>query len=301
MDVYDLWQDKLLDLSPLPASEEEAFMADTPLKARLVTEQTLFYLGYNFDSAVFREPGMRRAFGAAINREEVVEALVGVRGLPMRHLTPPGAAGVLSFDEVGEGYSPDYAVQQIHTSGFGGCSQMPPIRFLVNASDISLQRAEIIRDMWLENLGCPPEQIVIEQVQFGMLLANTRPDSGELRPDVWELGWAAYYPDPHNWLGDLIHCNESENRQNRPCSEVDDLISQAANTFDTETRKSLYRDIENMLFGRDGLEPITPLYVPGNLVVVQSWLEYVPAIFGGEQYDMYLIDANLKRLERSRQ
>jgi hypothetical protein len=56
-----------------------------------------------------------------------------------------------------------------------------------------------------------------------------------------------------------------------------------------------------MFFGRDGLEPITPLYVPGELVLAQSWLEYVPAIFGGEQYDTYLIDVNLKRLERSRQ
>ena len=301
MDVYDLWQDKLLDLSPLPASEEEEFMADTPLKARLVTEQTVFYLGYNFDSAVFREAGMRRAFGAAIDREEVVEALAGGQGLPMRHLMPPGAIGVLSFDEVGEGYSPDYAAQQINGTGFGGCSQIPPIRFLVSTSDISLQRAEIIRDMWMENLGCAPEQIVIEQAQFGTLLANTRPDSGEARPDVWELGWAAYYPDAHNWMGNLIHCNESENRQNRPCSEVDDLIRQAASTPDIETRKLLYLDIENRLFGRDGLEPVTPIYVPGSLVLVQSWLEYVPAIFGGEQYDMYLIDANLKRLERSRQ
>jgi hypothetical protein len=82
---------------------------------------------------------------------------------------------------------------------------------------------------------------------------------------------------------------------------VDDLIRQAASTPDIEIRKLLYLDIENRLFGRDGLEPITPIYVPGSLVLVQSWLEYVPAIFGGEQYDMYLIDANLKRLERSRQ
>lgn len=301
MDVYDLWQDKLLDISPLPASEEEAFMEDAPLKARLVTEQTVFYLGYNFDSAVFREPGMRQAFGAAINRETLVEDIAGGQGLPMRHLTAPGAIGALPFDQVGEGYSPDYAAQQINASGFGGCSQISPIRFLVSTSDISLQRAEIIRDMWIENLGCSPEQIVIDQVQFGTLLANTRRDSGEVRPDVWELGWAAYYPDAHNWLGDLIHCNESENRQNRSCSEVDDLIRQAENTPDTATREALYRDIENMLFGRDGLEPVTPLYVPGSLQLVQSWLEFVPAIFGGEQYDTYQIDANLKRLERSRQ
>jgi ABC-type transport system substrate-binding protein len=219
----------------------------------------------------------------------------------MRHLTPPGAVGAPPVDQVGEGYSPDYAVQQVADSGFVSCQLIQPIRFLISTSDVALQRAELIRDMWLDELNCPPEQIIIEQAQFGALLANTRADAGAARPDIWELGWAAYYPDAQNWLGDLVHCTESENRQHRPCSEVDELIRQVENTSDTAEREALFREIEDVLFGREGLEPITPLYVPGDFILVQSWLEYVPAIFGGEQYDTYLVDATLKRLERSRQ
>ncbi|MCB8942261.1 MAG: hypothetical protein H6658_00665 [Ardenticatenaceae bacterium] len=299
--AYNLWQDKLLDLSPLPENRREEFMEDTPLKARLITEQTVFYLGYNFDSPVFREAAMRRAFAAAINREALVEAIVGNQGLPMRHLTPPGAVGALPFDQVGQGYSPDYASQQVAASGFGVCESLPTIRFMISSSDIALQRAEVLKTMWEDNLRCPTEKIVIEQVQFGTLLANTRPDAAADRPDMWELGWAAYFPDAHNWLGDLVHCTESENRLNRPCSAVDELIRQAANTLGDEHRLALYGEIENDLFGRDGLEPLTPLYVPGRLLLVQSWLEFVPAVFGGEQWDTYLIDETLKRLERSRQ
>ena len=301
MDIYELWQDKLLDISPLPELEREEFMSETPLKARLVTESTVFYLGYNFDSPVFREATMRRAFAATIDREEFVQTVIGGQGLPMRHLTPPGSIGAVPFDQVGEGYSPDYASQQVAVSGFGGCDSLPTIRFMISTSDIALQRAEVLKEMWEDNLKCPTEQIVIEQVQFGTLLANTRPEATSERPDMWELGWAAYYPDAHNWLGDLVHCTESENRQNRPCSEVDELIRQAANVLDGTERDALYREIESVLFGRDGLEPITPLYVPGNLLLVQSWLQFVPAIFGGEQYDTYVIDETLKRLERSRQ
>lgn len=300
-DIYDLWQDKLLDLSPLPDSNREMFMSDTPLKARLVTEQTVFYLGYNFDSPIFRESAMRRAFGASIDRDRLVEDIIGDQGLPMRHLVPPGAIGALSFDQVGEGYSPDYAEQQVAVSGLGGCDLLPPIRFMISSSDVALQRAEVLKGMWEERLGCSSEQIVIEQVQFGTLLANTRTEATSERPDIWELGWAAYYPDAYNWMSGLIHCTESENRQNRPCSEVDELIRQAATTSDGTAREGLYQAIENELFGRDGLEPLTPLYVPGKLLLVQSWLEFVPAIFGGEQYDTYVIDATLKRLERSRQ
>jgi ABC-type transport system substrate-binding protein len=161
-------------------------------------------------------------------------------------------------------------------------------------------QAELIVKMWIDELGCTEEQIIVEQVQFGTLLANTRREAGASRPDVWELGWASYYPDAHNWMGDLLHCQDSENRQNRPCSEVDDLIRQAARTLDAGERQRLYREIENMFFNDMGIVPLVPLYVRGDYVLVQSWLNFTPALFGGEQYDTYTVDIEHKRLELSR-
>jgi len=71
--------------------------------------------------------------------------------------------------------------------------------------------------------------------------------------------------------------------------------------MDVEQRHSLYRQIENQFFGETGTTPIAPLYLPGNYLLVQSWvMEYTPALFGGEQYDSYILDPVLKRLERSR-
>lgn len=299
-EAFEWWQEQRLDIGPLPAEEREDVLNDTPLKVRLVTDQTVFYLAYNFGSGVFREPEIRRAFGAAIDRERLVEAIYDGEALGMRHLTPPDVIAAPPVDEVGKGYSPDDARQALDNSGFGSCRLMPPITLLISSSDRSLRQAELIRDMWVEELDCIEEQIVIEQVQFGTLLANTRKDAGATRPDVWELGWASYYPDANNWFADLLHCTDSENRQNRPCSEVDDMIRQAASTFDPERRLALYRQIENMFFGDGGIAPLTPLYVRGNSILVQSWLEYAPAHFGGEQFDTYFIQADLKQLERSR-
>ena len=45
---------------------------------------------------------------------------------------------------------------------------------------------------------------------------------------------------------------------------------------------------------------MAPLYVRGAYRMDQSWVNYTPAHFGGEQYDTYIIDATLKKLERSR-
>lgn len=300
MNAYQLWEAKRLDVTPLPDSETARMVSLSPLKTKLVTEQTLFYFGFNFSSGALREPEVRRALNAAIDRELLVDELYGGRAIGMRHLAPPGVLAAPPIDEVGKGYDPDFARQQMSESGFRSCRLMPPLTLLVSSSDLSLQQAELIREMWVDELGCLEEQFIIEQVQFGTLLANTRQDAGDVRPDMWELGWASYYPDSHNWAGDLLHCADSENRQGRACSEVDDLIHQASGEKVVERRVALYRRIEEMFFGSDGIQPLVPLYAPGNYELVQSWLSYEPALFGGEQYDSYIIAADLKRLEQSR-
>ena len=60
----------------------------------------------------------------------------------------------------------------------------------------------------------------------------------------------------------------------------------------------MYREIENNFFGAEGIFPVIPLYVRGDFWLVQNWLTYTPALFGGEQYDTYLIDEVTKDLER---
>lgn len=298
--AFQLWQADNLDLSPLPGEMRSETLENTPQKTQLIADQTVRYLEFNFESGVFREPEVRRAFSAAIDRDRLVAELYGGQAIPMRHLIPPGTFAASAVDEVGMGYDPDYARLQMAESGFRSCRLLPPITLEVSTSDLSLQQAELMRDMWVEELGCSLDQIEIEQVQFGTLLANTRRDAGAARPDMWELGWSAYFPDAHDWVGQLLHCTESENRSARPCSAVDDLMIQAVTTSEPGERAALYRQIETMLFAREGLAPLIPLYADADYQLAQTWLTYQPAQFGGEQYDIYQVDGVLKRLEQSR-
>ena len=301
LNVVQLWDARQLDVITLPDLADEELRDRLIEKANLVTEQTVFYLSFNFASGVFREPTIRRAFSAAIDRERLVEEIYNGTAVGMRHLVPPGVFGTTPVDEVGMGYDPDYARLQLQASGFGSCRLMPPVRMVVTTSDQSLRQAEMLRDMWIKELGCTEEQIIIEQVQFGTLLANTRRDAGGGRPDMWELGWSSYYPDAHNWFGDLLHCVDSENRQDRECADVDDFIRQASFAADVNERIALYRQIESLFFSREGVMPVAPLYVPGEYVLKQNWVTtYIPVHFGGEQFDTYVIDPMLKRLEQSR-
>lgn len=300
-EAVELWEEKMIDFVPYASSGVDLTDELYENRMRMEPEQTVFYLGFNFDSGVFREPEVRRAFSAAIDREVLVEEVYGGEAFAMLHLTPPGVVGALPIDEVGMGYDPDYARVQMAESGFGNCRLMPPVRLLVNSSDLSLLQAEILREMWIEELGCSEEQIIIDQAQFGTLLANTRKDAGGFRPDMWELGWASFYPDAHSWHGELIHCAESENRQNRSCMPVDELIQQAGSETNFENRMALYRQIEAELFSRNGVLPVAPLYSTGQIYLVQPWLQFPSVNFGGHQYDRFVLDELLKRLERSRE
>jgi oligopeptide transport system substrate-binding protein len=300
-DAFELWENRSLDLSPLPSAQRSAILRRHSARALLVPSQTVFYLGFNFNSPVFRSVEVRRAFSAAIDRERLLREVYGGRGLPMRHFTPPGVLGAPPFTEVGTGYSPDYARQQMAASPYRDCRFMPPITYLVSSSDLALQQAEVVREMWMDVLGCNQDQIIIEQVQFGTLMANTRRDAPpSLRPDLWDLGWDGFYPDAHNWLGDVLHCTDSENRQSRSCSEADDLIRRAATTQSLAERERLYRQAENTFFGPDGLQPIAPLFAQANYILRHLWVNHTPALFGGEQYDTYLVDGAIKDLERNR-
>ena len=300
MDMFQAWRGRGLDMSKLPAVERDDFLEQSPEKVQLITNQTVFYLGFYFDSPVFKEPEVRKAFSAAIDRTKLIEGMFDGRAQGLRHLTPPGTFGAPPVHEVGIGYSPDFALQQMSQSSIRSCKLMPPVTMLVSTADLSLLQAELIRDMWINELDCSEKLIQIEQVEFGALLANTLPEAEGPRPDMWELAWPAYYPDAHNVLSDLLHCNDGENRQNRSCSGIDSLMRQARITPDPQERINLYRQVENEFFSENGIFPVIPLYVRGEYLLVQSWLDFPPALSGGEQFDTYRIDQELKRLERSR-
>ncbi|MCZ7671449.1 MAG: hypothetical protein M5U34_32110 [Chloroflexi bacterium] len=53
-------------------------------------------------------------------------------------------------------------------------------------------------------------------------------------------------------MTDLLHCTEGENRSQRSCNEIDELMRQAGQIIDAAERETLYRRIENLLFADGG-------------------------------------------------
>ena len=302
--AWNSWNRRELDLIPVPFSLQERILNENRQKVMEVTDNSVFFLMFNHESEIFRNPDIRRAFSAAIDREEIIEEVYNSQGYPLRHLTPPGAYGSPPDDQVGVGFNPDFARLSLADGGVTACRFLPIIRYTVSSSDTSLFQAELVREMWEEELGCPEEKIVIEQIPFGEVLARTHQDAGSLRPDIWDLGWTGFYPDSHDWLIEIIHCRNGANRLKRPCAGVDNDILRAAESA-PDLRPDLYRNIESELFSEDGLYPVAPIYGEMRYYLRQTWLSLLPGSTLDQRndmilrhYDLFDINQELKEIEQ---
>ena len=141
--AWNSWNRRELDLIQVPFVLQERILAENRQKIMGVTDNSVFFLMFNHESEIFRNPDLRRAFSAAIDREEIIEEVYNSQGYPLRHLTPPGAYGSPPENQVGVGFNPDFARLSLAAGGVSACRFLPIIRYTVSSSDTSLFQAEL--------------------------------------------------------------------------------------------------------------------------------------------------------------
>ena len=287
---YALWLNNEVDTAGIPDEELEAHLDEFPDETDQVPDLAVFYFGFRNTKPPFDDAQVRRAFSAAFDRETFVNEVRQGQGLPMKHFAPPGIFGAPPIDEVGVGFDPEYAQEQLAAAGYENCEGFPQVTLLGYSGQGTLNWIEFAQNQWQENLGCSPDVIQIEQQSFADLLAATAPDlPDEEAPHMWTLGWGPDYADENNWVGDVLWC-EAGTRVKRSCSEIDDLIVEAREEQDPARRQELYRQIEEGFFGPEGEMPFAPLYLRIAFVAIHDWVDRVPALFGGDQWYNWNID-----------
>lgn len=295
--AFALYQAHRLDAAGIPAAELQSLLRDSAYRNQIhqVVDLSVFYFGFMHDKAPFDNVHVRRAFSAIIDREVFITQIRNGLGLPMIHFTPPGIAHAPPINEVGIGFNPDYAREQLATAGYPNCEGLPRIQILTfaglgNWGEFWIAAAERF-------LGCTPNNFHIEQVEFSVLLRLIDTDTPiQDRPHVWTLGWSPNYPDANNFVGDVLGCTNT-NRFRRPCSGVDELIEQAARETDPTTRDELYSEIEAAFFGAEGIFPIVPLYTRADYILIKPWYTgpfETDGIFTGSHWDARRIDMAAK-------
>ncbi len=287
---YAQWLNGEVETSGIPDEELAAHLETYPEETVQIPDLAVFYFGFRMTKPPFDNVQVRRAFSAAFDRETFVSEVRQGQGLPMKHLAPPGIFGAPPIDEVGVGYDPEYAAAQLAEAGYPDCEGFPTVTLLGYSGQSTLNWIEFAQANWAENLGCDPSLIQIEQQPFAELLTATAADTPDSEaPHMWTLGWGPDYADENNWVGDVLWC-ETDNRSQRSCNEIDDLIVEAREEADPERRIELYSQVEDAFFGEEGEFPMAPLYVRIAYVAEHSWLDRIPALFGGDQFYTWSID-----------
>lgn len=289
-----LYKDNQLDSTGVPTAELAALQADPAYADQLVPYYDLLveYFGFTHDKPPFDNVHARRAFAAIVDRQRFIDEEVFLPYVaPMIHFTPPGVFGAPPIDEVGVGFDPDYALEQLALVGYPGCEGFPELRVLV--WEKAGVWGEFLVDRMEEVLGCDPDRLRVEAVQdelYFSIIDPVLPPEG--RPDMWTLVWCPDYPDANNYVGDVLGCGSGQ-PFNRPCTAIDDLIDQAAAASDVLTRTDLYRDIEDRFFGPDGEHPMIPMFMSGTLSLHKPWYNGpfgTDGVFGVPHFDWYTID-----------
>jgi oligopeptide transport system substrate-binding protein len=287
---YALWLNGEVGRSGIPSEELEAHLAQFPDETEQIADLAVFYIAFRMTKAPFDDVHVRRAFGAAFDRELYISSVNQGQGLPMSHFAPPGIFGAPPIDEIGVGFDPEFAKAEMEAAGYPNCEGFPQVTLLGYSGQSTLNWIEFAAAQWEENLGCDPSKITIEQQAFSELLAATAASTpDEDAPHMWTLGWGPDYADENNWVGDVMWC-QTDNRSKRTCNEIDDMIVAARMESDPATRIAMYADIEEAFFGAEGEYPFFPIYLRIAFGASHSWINYTLALFGGQQWYNWTID-----------
>jgi oligopeptide transport system substrate-binding protein len=290
---YALWLAGQVETSGIPDAELQAHLENFPDETLQIADLAVFYISFAFERPPFDNAQVRAAFSAAFDRDTFINEVRQGQGLAMKHFAPPGIFGAPPIDQVGVGFDPVFAAEQLAAAGYPNCEGFPQVTLLGYSGEATLRWIEFAQANWSENLGCSADLIQIEQQSFADLLAATEADSPD-RPHMWTLGWGPDYADENNWVGDVLVCDNPNNRQLRPCTATDELIRQAREETDPDTRVALYAQIEEAFFGEGGEFPFAPLFLRIAFVGSHGWFDWTPALFGGNQTYNYSIDTAMR-------
>ncbi len=231
-----------------------------------------WYLVFNVKKEPFDDPLVRKAVAHAIDRQAIVEALLGGTGELAQNLLPPV---VWSYTEDVEQYpyDPERAQELLAEAGYPDGFE---VEFWIPQSGSGMQQpvamGTVIQD-FLSRVGITAN---IQQFEWGTYLDRVivPEDQAESVPAMFEMSWVGDNGDPDNFLyillsGDQFPANGFNlGYYNNP--EVDEILRTARQTTDQEARIPLYEEAQRLLMAD---LPIVPVDHEAQIVVMDSSIE----------------------------
>ena len=273
-----MYEDGKLDSVGTPLDDMDRVKADPVLSKELFIAPQLctYYYGFNNSKPPMDNPLVRKAFSAAIDRQSLIDYVTKGNQLPATTFACPGIFGhVLPSEGVGIGYDPEAARKYLADAGYPEGKGLPEVTLMFNTSEGHSKIAQAIQQMWKENLGV---EVNLTNQEWKVYLKTLSEDA----PQIFRLGWCADYPDANNWVYEVFHSTDSDNRIQWHNAEFDRTVEEAARESDPAKRLELYKRAEQILCEEEAA--IAPIYFYTFVQMTKPYLTRSYSPLGGEHF-----------------
>jgi peptide/nickel transport system substrate-binding protein len=206
---------------------------------------TYAYLGFNMEDPILKNPAVRKAIAHAIDRESIIEHILGSLARPARGMLAPAnwayEAEVDAYD-----YDPEQSKQLLDKAGVVDPDQDGPaprmkLVYKTSQNEQSRRVAEVIQQQ-LAKVGI---EITIKSYEWGTFFSDIR--SGNFQ--LYSLKWVGV-TDPDIFYY-VFHSSgippDGANRGRYRRAQVDRLLEEGRRELDIAKRKDIYSAVQKFL------------------------------------------------------
>lgn len=225
----------------------------------------IFFDTSNTNSPVSK-PEVRKALYLAVDQNQIANDVFKGLYLPAPTVEPQGIAGYNPAAAPTGGV--DEAKKLMTTAGYPGGKGFPQINLIWGqTSDYDLV-AQVLQQMWQENLGISVSLQRQETKAFRSFFGSLSGKSVHYDMYIW--GWGSDYEDPYNWFNLLWQSDQDFFRTRWKNDQYDTLVKSAAHEQDKSKRQQMYEQAEVLLMNE---MPVLPLYHGANTFLVKPYVQ----------------------------
>jgi oligopeptide transport system substrate-binding protein len=219
----------------LPKTKVPVYESEHGRELHVVPVLRTNYLTFNVTKAPFTDSRVRRALALAIDREKLVGAALGRLGTPAYSFVRPGTGGYTPAK--GFRFDPAEARRLLKAAGFAGGAGLPPVELTLNGNTgTTLAVAEVIQQMWAENLGF---RATLNPLEFKVYLSTMR----ERQYQVMFEGWTYAMPDARDMLEEAV-TGDPNNDALASSRDYDAAFAESDSTADQARRREAFDRME---------------------------------------------------------
>jgi oligopeptide transport system substrate-binding protein len=246
----------------IPLNRVEYYRNGKQAQLRLDPYLRSYYYLLNMDKPPLDDLRVRKALALAIDRKQIAEYVTRSGETPAHSFTPPFIG---SYEPPTRFQTNLVAARRLLAeAGFPNGEGFPPLTVLYHTSDLHTRIAEVLQQVWKENLGI---HLQLENVEWKVYQSRRK----ERNYDIARAEWVADYVDPASFL-DVWISGGGNNHNDWSSKEYDALLQKAAAATAEAERNELFQKAEGILLDDAPIIPL--LFLPSKSLVhpsVKGW------------------------------